>query len=650
MLAGASALPAYALTVKLSPATVDLPASGAVFEVEVAIEEVSDLGAFEFDILYDPSVVRISNESSVTLGLFLGSTGRSTMVLDTKIDNSTGKLEYGAITLPGGAGPTGNGALAMVSFTVQSRANSQLNLAEVIITDTTGRALTLGSVQGATLSASATNVGPTANAGGYQSVQEGSTVTLNGTGSSDPDDGIETYSWVQLDGPAVNLINPSNVQAVFTAPNVSGTSSTLTFQLTVTDRGGLSDSDTTMVTVYPAGQNQPPTAGAGVDQLVSEGITVVLDGSGSSDPDDGINSYSWVQTGGPPVGLTGASSPQATFTAPEVDAGGATLTFELTVADHAGLFSSDSVVVMVVDISQNTPPVANAGPDQTVIQGALVVLDGTGSSDDDGIETYGWVQTGGFQVSLSNANTARASFVAPQTGTEEAVLTFMLTVTDKEGLWSTAPVSVTVTTGGGPVASDMDGVYKDNKQTISAYVQTYTTGEILVILTPDLANWYVFLDPDWTDGITAMPDLSNQGHKFTMSLLDNGEALAVLSYAQGDSDSWVLKRVFQALQNSPLGDGIYKQGQNMNVYVQTYSVGSALFLFTPNALEWSVFLNSNYSNGLSVPNDLANAGYGLVMAPSGSGTYTTVLTPPSGPADTYLINRVHAAPKAVSAP
>ncbi|MBI4772728.1 MAG: hypothetical protein HY788_00870 [Deltaproteobacteria bacterium] len=649
MLAVASSMPAYALTVKLSPAAVDLPASGASFDVEVAIEDVSDLGAFEFNILYDPSVVRISDANSVTLGPLLGSTGRSTMVLGLNIDNSAGKLEYGAFTLGGGAGPSGNGVLATVSFTVQNRDNGQLNPAEVKVTDTSGGALTVNSVQGATLSASAANIGPTANAGGNQSVQEGGTVTLNGSDSSDPDDGIETYSWVQLNGPTVNLINPSSDQVTFTAPDVSGTSSTLTFQLTVTDGGGFSDADTTVVTVYPAGENQPPTARAGADRIVQEGSAVVLDGSASSDPDDGIKSYSWVQTGGPAAGLTGASSAQASFTAPEVGAGGATLTFELTVEDQAGLLSSDSVVVTVADSSQNTAPVADAGPNQTVNEGAMVVLDGTGSSDsDDGIDSYAWMQTGGPQVSLSNANTVQASFTAPQTGSEGAVLTFLLTVTDKGGLFDTAPVSVTVTPGSGPVVSDMDGIYKDTKQTINAYVQTYATGEILVILTPDLEHWYVFLDPDWSDGITGMPDLANQGDKLSMSFPDNGEALAILTYGQGGSASWVLKRVFQGLQNSSLGDGIYKQDQSMNVYVQTYAAGSALFLFTPNALEWSVFLDSDYSNGISAPNDLANAGYGLVMTPSGSGAYNAVVTPPSGPADTYLLNRVHAAPKAVS--
>ena len=646
-----SSMPAYALIVKLSPATVDLPATGASFDVDVAIEDVSDLGAFQFEIIYNPSVVRILDTSSVTLGSFLGSTGRNTLALETKIDNGAGTLEYGAVSFGAESGPNGNGLLAKVSFTVQTRNNSQLNLEGIKVTNTSGGELSVNWVQGATLSASAANVGPTADAGGNQSVQEGSAVTLDGSGSSDPDDGIKTYSWAQTDGPTVGLNNPSNVQAVFTAPDAVGTGSTLTFQLTVTDQGGLSDSDTTVVTVLPVGRNQSPTARAGTDQLVNEGSAVTLDGSGSSDPDDGINTYSWAQTSGPSVGLTGASGAQASFTAPEVGSEGAVLTFQLTVADHAGLFSSDSVMVAVMEYGQNTPPVAHAGPDQTVDEGAPVILDGTGSSDPDGgIESYLWAQMDGPQVSISNTDSAQASFTAPQAGSQAATLTFLLTVMDKGGLWNTDTVSVTVAPGGGSVVSDMDGIYKDDNETINAYVQTYTTGEVLVILTPDLVHWYVFLDPDWTDGITSLSDLANQGHKLTMSFLNSGDVLGVLVYGQGGSDSWVLRRVFRSLQNASLEDGIYKQAQDMNAYVQTYAEGSAIFIFTPNALDWTVFLDSDYSNGVSVPNDLANAQYKLVMTSAGSSAYNAVVTPPSGPAGTYLLNRAYAAPKALSVP
>lgn len=97
--------------------------------------------------------------------------------------------------------------------------------------------------------------------------------------------------------------------------------------------------------------NDPPTADAGSDQTVDEGATVTLDGSNSSDPDDGIASYQWTQTGGTSVTLSDATASQPTFTTPDVGPEGESLTFELTVTDKGGLLSTDSCVVNVTDSS-----------------------------------------------------------------------------------------------------------------------------------------------------------------------------------------------------------------------------------------------------------------------------------------------------------
>ena len=130
--------------------------------------------------------------------------------------------------------------------------------------------------------------------------------------------------------------------------------------------------------------NQPPTADAGPDQTVNEGQTVLLNGSNSTDPDDGIASYHWVQIGEPIVNLSDPDVSQPTFTAPDVGSEGAALTFELTVIDHNGNQGKDVCTVNVT--WQNEPPQANAGTDQTVDEGVVVTLDGSSSLDiDDGI-------------------------------------------------------------------------------------------------------------------------------------------------------------------------------------------------------------------------------------------------------------------------
>jgi hypothetical protein len=285
------------------------------------------------------------------------------------------------------------------------------------------------------------NISPTANAGADQTVNEGSGVILDGSNSSDPDGSISSYSWSQTGGTSVSLSGASSSRPTFTAPIVGGTGQALTFQLTVTDNGGLSATDTVIVNV--SNVNQAPTANAGPDQTVNEESSVTLDGSNSSDPDGTISSYSWSQTGGTSVSLSGASSSRPTFTAPTVGGTGQALTFQLTVTDDGGLSATDTVIINISNINQ--APTANAGPDQTVNEGSNVTLDGSNSSDSDGtISSYNWSQTGGGSVSLSGASSSKPTFTAPTVGAPGDALTFQLTVTDNGGSSATDTVTINV--------------------------------------------------------------------------------------------------------------------------------------------------------------------------------------------------------------
>jgi K319L-like, PKD domain len=110
----------------------------------------------------------------------------------------------------------------------------------------------------------------------------------------------------------------------------------------------------------------------------------------------------------------------------------------ITLIDPAGSFDTTAIE------APNVAPTANAGADQTVASGALVNLDGTGSSDPDGtIASYAWTQTGGPAVTLTGADTATPSFTAP-TVAVSTDLTFSLTVTDNDGATGTDTVVVTV--------------------------------------------------------------------------------------------------------------------------------------------------------------------------------------------------------------
>lgn len=284
-----------------------------------------------------------------------------------------------------------------------------------------------------------------AEAGPNQTVDEGVTVTLDGSNSYDPDDAIAAYAWTQTGGPAVALSDASAAQPAFTSPDVDEGGASLTFSLTVTNDQGHSATDS--VTINVTWDNIPPRADAGDDRTVNDGALVTLDGSNSYDLDDGVASYAWTQTGGPNVTVSDATAAASTFTAPAVDATGATLGFQLTVTDSNGLQATDSVIVNVT--WQNLAPTADAGVDQVVNEGETVILDGSRSSDpDDGLVDFTWTQIEGPGVALSDPTASNPTFVTVPVDVNGAYLTFQLTVTDAGGLQASDEIVVTINNNG----------------------------------------------------------------------------------------------------------------------------------------------------------------------------------------------------------
>ncbi len=92
----------------------------------------------------------------------------------------------------------------------------------------------------------------------------------------------------------------------------------------------------------------------------------------------------------------------------------------------------------------NQAPTADAGANQTVVEGNTITLSGAASRDADGsIASYAWAQTAGPNVSLSGADTATATFDPPLTDAQ-IMFTFELTVTDNDGESATATTDVTI--------------------------------------------------------------------------------------------------------------------------------------------------------------------------------------------------------------
>lgn len=288
---------------------------------------------------------------------------------------------------------------------------------------------------------------PVASAGTDFSVNEGqSSVTLNGTGSHDPDGDALTYSWVQLPGgTAVSLFAATSAQSSFTAPHVAVGGETLTFQLSVTAAGETS-TDTVSVTVVNV--NHTPVADAGVDRSVAEGSPVILHGEASFDADGDGFTYTWMQVGGTPtVTLSAADTTTPTFVAPTLGTNGApgvvaTLIFELRVDDGfdadapAPGFTlenvADRVTIHITNI--NNSPAADAGVDQTVDETSAVSLSAGGSSDPDSdLLTYSWSQIAGPAVLLEAQGTSAPTFSAPYVPAGGADLIFEATVNDGYG-------------------------------------------------------------------------------------------------------------------------------------------------------------------------------------------------------------------------
>lgn len=137
--------------------------------------------------------------------------------------------------------------------------------------------------------------------------------------------------------------------------------------------------------------NRPPIANAGPDRTVFRtspaGATVQLQGSGS-DPDGDPIFATWHRPPGNPAAFATGFTPTVTL---PLGVNG----LLLRVRDNRGGVGGDVVVWTVL----NNSPVADAGPDQVVEctshHGAAVTLDGSGSSDVDGvIVAYEWILGG----------------------------------------------------------------------------------------------------------------------------------------------------------------------------------------------------------------------------------------------------------------
>ena len=184
------------------------------------------------------------------------------------------------------------------------------------------------------------------------------------------------------------------------------------------------------------GENIPPVAHAGLDQIVPENSIVTLNGTGSSDAENADLIFIW--TAPEDILLSEPTSATPSFISPMVS-DSTEFVFILNVSDGEFESSPDSVTINVFHI--NIPPVAHAGTDQSVHENETVVLDGTASTDFENVNvSYLW--TAPNDIELDDPTRSTPSFISPEVDDSTE---FLFTLIVSDGELESNPDSVVIT-------------------------------------------------------------------------------------------------------------------------------------------------------------------------------------------------------------
>ena len=324
----------------------------------------------------------------------------------------------------------------------------------------------------ATFAAGGTSYTITASAGANGTISPSGTVTVSSGASQGfsftPATGYQVSS-VLVDGKAVATASSYSFSNVTASHTISVSFAPITYTITPSAGGNGTISPSGAVTVNSGGSQTfmiTPAAGYQVASVLIDGSSV---GALTSYTFSGVRANHTISatfssastfTITPSVGANGTISPAT----PVKVNSGASQSF--TIAPATGYQVSSVVIdgssvgaltsyafsdvtanhtISASFATANQPPVADAGPDQTVAKGAKVTLGGSNSTDagGPGIASYLWTQIGGTKVRLSHPNAAATTFTAPA---RIGALTFQLTVRDANGLQSTDTCIVNVAT------------------------------------------------------------------------------------------------------------------------------------------------------------------------------------------------------------
>ncbi len=273
-----------------------------------------------------------------------------------------------------------------------------------------GKSLAIVDTKTATVTVSASNDVPVEALieASKTSIKAGETVTLNAAGSKG--NGV-TYLW--------------NTGA--TTPSITvAPSATTTYSVTVTDKNEKTSQANVTINVQDVVNHAPSAAivssASGSNNVVVNGNSVVLDASSSTDQDGDKLTYKW---------STGETTAKITVKPEE------TTSYTVTVTDPSGAESVKSVQITVIEEGENVPPVAKLSLNNFSVElNETFMIRGIGT-DDKAVAKYVW-SVDGVEVASGMVTTLDYTF------TTEGEHVIALTVSDEEGLSSTAEAKVTV--------------------------------------------------------------------------------------------------------------------------------------------------------------------------------------------------------------
>ncbi len=342
-----------------------------------------------------------------------------------------------------------------------------------------------------------TNQAPVANAGADKLITlPTNSVTMSGSGT-DADGSIASYAWSKISGPTQFTFSSTTIAN----PVISSlTAGTYVFRLTVKDNSGATGYDDVSVIA-----NQPPTANAGADKLITlPTSSLTMSGSGT-DADGSIASYAWSKISGP----TQFAFNSATIANPVISSLAAgTYVFRLTVKDNRGATAYDDITVTV-----NQPPTANAGADKTItLPTSSITMSGSGTDADGSIASYAWSKISGPTLFIFSSTTIVNPVISSLVA---GTYVFRLTVKDNRGATAYDDVTVIV-----------------NSATSSS-----STAVVKVVQVNVYGGSNPYSNSAWNNWNVADANLVKNSGAFKYSTGTSSTISANLSYSQGVADN-----------------------------------------------------------------------------------------------------------------